>query len=154
MTTRTTTAEPSATISTFLLALGFAVVLSNTARAADFRSDDTSAQAVVADAFAEQIAESRAAGAEDAALTVRVDLDEDGTDDLLGMVSSGYLCAGASGCPIGVFKGALNGRFTYLTFVTAEVLEVLDSKTNGMRDLNLGSQSGMRKVRWNGTAYE
>jgi hypothetical protein len=143
-------------MATRVLAVCLAVLFAAEAAAAEveFKMDDKGAQAAVAKQFAEQISESRAAGASETIMTARVDLDDDGTADMLGMVSSGYVCIGASGCPIGVFKGAADGTFRYLTSVYADVLEVLDSKSKGMRDLNLGSLGGMQRVGWNGSEYQ
>jgi len=137
------------------IALASAVALAlvpHVAPALDLVATDAEAQAAVAAAFAAPIAESRGAGAQDAILTARVDLDGDGQEDLIGMVSSGYLCGGGGGCPIGVFRGGADG-FEYVTSVYAGVIDVLDTRHNGWRDLSLGSQTGAVIYVWTGSDY-
>jgi len=120
--------------------------------ALDFAMTDREAEAVVAAAFAEPLAESRAAGAQDSVLTARADLNGDGAPEILGMVQSGYLCIPASGCPVGVFQAA-GGSYSLVATVYGDVIEVLDSRTKGWRDLGLGSLSGMSTWKWTGSEY-
>jgi len=120
--------------------------------ALDFASTDTEAEAVVAAAFAETLADSRAAGAQDAIFTARADLNGDGAPEILGMAQSGYICSGAGGCPIGVFE-AKDGGFHLVATVYGDVLDVLESQSNGWRDLGLGALNGVTTWKWTGSEY-
>lgn len=133
-----------------LLALA---VLPPPAAALDLGAVDAEAQQVVAAGFAAPLAESRAAGAQDAIFTGRADLNGDGRAEIIGMVMSGFLCGGGGGCPIGIFRAEPDGSFSYVTSVRGDFIDVLERSTKGWRDLRLASQIGEVTVVWNGNDY-
>ncbi len=135
------------------LACASLMLLPLPARAIELNAADPEAQQVVAAGFASSLAESRAAGAQDAILTGRADLDGDGRAEIIGMVSSGYLCGGGGGCPIGIFRAGQDGSFSYVTSVQGELIDVLESRTKGWRDLAVASQTGQVTLVWNGGDY-
>ena len=88
----------------------------------------------------------------------RADLDGDGTEEFLVYLRGPMVC-GSGGCPLLVLRAEPDGASMILeTSVTQLPLGVLDTSTNGMRDLWVttaggGAPSAIRKLSWSGTAY-
>jgi hypothetical protein len=88
----------------------------------------------------------------------RIDLDGDGTDEVLAYVGGSLVC-GSGGCPLLVLKDD-GTTFTPIaeTSVTRLPVGVLDTTTNGMKDLWVtvgggGGESGLRKLSFDGKSY-
>lgn len=88
----------------------------------------------------------------------RADLDGDGTMEFLVYLRGPMVC-GSGGCPLLVLRAEPEGASVILeTSVTQLPVGVLDTSTNGMRDLWVttaggGAPSAIRKLSWSGTAY-
>ncbi|WP_095012973.1 hypothetical protein [Tsuneonella mangrovi] len=88
----------------------------------------------------------------------RVDLDGDGTDEVLAYVGGPMVC-GSGGCPLLVLKDdGKDFKVLTQTSVTQLPVGVLDSRTNGMRDLWVtigggGAEGGTVKLAWDGKSY-
>ena len=86
------------------------------------------------------------------------DLDGDGTKEFLVYLRGPMVC-GSGGCPLLVLRAEPDGASVILeTSVTQLPLGVLETSTNGMRDLWVttaggGAPSAIRKLSWSGTAY-
>jgi hypothetical protein len=104
--------------------------------------------ALIAAAFADLIADAHEAGAWVQLGAARVDLDGDGADELVSIVTTPYACGAATGCQAGVFKdGAMVAR------LGADVITVGPGSTNGWKDLTLGMAIGEVRAVWNGQTY-
>lgn len=86
------------------------------------------------------------------------DLDGDGTDELLAYVGGPMLC-GTGGCNLVVLKDD-GTNFTKIGDISVAQMPVgvLDTTTNGMRDLAVsvaggGAKAGIMKVPFDGKAY-
>ncbi len=90
--------------------------------------------------------------------TARVDLDGDGTDEILAYASGAMLC-GTGGCELLVLKSE-NGSYRVVGDLSVVQLPVgvLDTKTQGWRDLAVSVSGGgmpgaIRRVPFEGTRY-
>lgn len=103
---------------------------------------------LIAETFAELIADAQGAGAWVQLGAARIDLNGDGADELVGMVMTPFACGAATGCTVGVFQDeALIAR------LGADVVTVGPGATNGWKDLTLGMAMGEVRAVWNGQTY-
>lgn len=142
-------------ITRFGLSLAFAVAVAAPATALaqtlEFGGNDARAKAVVEADMAGAIREAKAAGADVSVFTARADLNGDGALEILGQVSSGYLCV-RDGCPLLIFV-AEAGRFRKVGDDLGAFVDVLPTRTRGWRDLKITRQFGESRLTWDGKAY-
>lgn len=88
----------------------------------------------------------------------RADLDDDGTDEIFVFTGGPALC-GSGGCPLNVLRAEPDGATILAqTTVTQLPVGILETSTNGMRDIWVttaggGAPEAIRKLAWNGSTY-
>ena len=88
----------------------------------------------------------------------RADLDGDGSDELL-IYTGGAMVCGSGGCPLSVLRLTADGpEVLAQTTVTQLPVGVLDTSTNGMRDIWVttvggGAPEQTRKLSFDGKSY-
>ena len=121
-------------------------------QAIELGSGDGQAKALVMADQARDVAMARQAGATVDVFTARADLNGDGAKEIVAQISSGFLCPGAGGCPLLIYK-AEGARFSRVGQFMGDGVDLLPTRTSGWRDLNLVDQRGTARLRWNGKAY-
>lgn len=129
-----------------LAAVLMAVPVAARAEMLDFSVPDKAATSLAMKAFASELADARAAGAEAAVWARPYDLNGDGKPEVVGQISSAYMCGGMGSCFFVVKDGAV-----LFNVPGVDVVEVLDGKTRGWRDLRFNEQALWK---FNGQTYD
>jgi hypothetical protein len=116
----------------------------------DFSTPDKAATRSAETAMAASLNDAKAAGAESAVWAKPFDLNGDGKPEIVGQISSAYLCGGMGPCFF-VLKSAGAGYVELFNVPGVDMVEVLDTRTQGWRDLLF---NGEARWRFNGKTYD
>ncbi len=103
----------------------------------DFSAPDAAAGKIAEKAYGAEIADARAAGSSADIWAKRLDLDGDGKPEIVGQLSSAYLCGGAGPC---FFVVSSDGKLLF-SVPGVDTAEVLDSRSAGWRDLRFNGST-------------
>jgi hypothetical protein len=116
----------------------------------DFSAPDKAANKSAETALAASLKEARAAGASASVWARPFDLNGDGKPEIVGQIGSAYLCGGMGPCFF-VLKASGAGYVEVFNVPGVDIVEVLNTKSQGWRDLLF---NGEARWRFNGTTYD
>ncbi|MGE0665833.1 MAG: hypothetical protein AB7O49_04665 [Sphingomonadales bacterium] len=114
----------------------------------DFTGNPDAAAGKIAEkAYGSEITDARAAGSSATIWAGRLDLDGDGKPEIVGQLSSAYICGGMGPC---FFVVSPEGKLLF-SVPGVDGAEALASRTNGWRDLRFNGQAVWK---FNGKEYD
>ena len=137
----------------YLFAAALGAALFSTAVQAEeleFSTPDKAATKSAEAAMAASLNDAKSAGASATVWAKPFDLNGDGKPEIVGQIGSAYLCGGMGPCFF-VLKASGAGYVEVFNVPGVDMVEVLDTKTQGWRDLRF---NGEARWRFNGTTYD